>query len=66
MEDYKIKLEKAVEKLQECNDIIDVNKKHISNFLERLCANGLSLRRQLKYLYTLKPIAKGIKKDFSL
>jgi len=66
MEDYKIRLEKAVEKLQECNDIIDTNKKHITDFITQLCADGLSLRRQHKYLYTLKPITKGIKKDFSL
>jgi len=50
MEDYKIRLEKAVEKLQECNDIIDTNKKHITDFITQLCADGLSLRRQHKYL----------------
>jgi integrase len=66
MDNYKKRLENAVKNLQQCTDIIDVNKEHIIGILNQLSAENLSLRRQLKYLYTLKPIAKGINKDFSL
>ena len=56
MENYKERLENAIKNLEKCNEIIDVNKKHIIDFLNRLYADNLSLRRQLKYIYTLKPI----------
>jgi integrase/recombinase XerD len=47
------------------SDIIQENKEHILSFIEQLSAEDISINRQLKYLYTLKTIAKILKKDFS-
>ena len=50
MENYRKRLKNAIENLRLCNDIIDVNKQHIIDFLNQLSAQDLSLVRQLKYL----------------
>jgi hypothetical protein len=66
MIDYQKKIENAKNKLKQHPDILDINKEYIIDFLSQLSAEDLSIGRQLKYLYTLKPIAMGLKKDFSL
>ena len=66
MEDYQKRLKNAIENLRHCNDIIEINKHYLINFLKYISAKNLSLSRQYKYLYTLKPIAIMLNKDFSL
>lgn len=46
------------------SEILAENKKHILSFIEQIGAEGLSKTRQQKYIFTLLPIAKMIKKDF--
>ena len=64
MVDYNKRLENTKLTLQK-SDIIQINKEYILRFIDQLSAEDISKVRQLKYLYTLKPIAKMLKKDFS-
>ena len=41
------------------------NKQHILSFVEIISAEGLSLKRQLKYVYTLGKLDKMLNKNFA-
>lgn len=64
MVDYTKRLKNTKATLQ-TSDIISANKGYILRFIDRLSAEDISKVRQLKYLYTLKPIAIMLNKDFS-
>lgn len=64
MGDQENKLNNAKDLLKK-SDISAENKDHILMFLEQLSAEDISIGRQSKYLYTLKTLAKLLKKDFS-
>jgi len=64
MPDLENKLNNAKTQLRK-SSIIPENQKLIILFLERISAEDISTGRQLKYLYTLKTLAKMLKKNFS-
>jgi len=66
MENYQKRLDNAIENLKQRADIADVNKENIITFLNQRSAEDISIRRQLKYFYTLTSILKEFNKDFSL
>lgn len=63
VENYTKRLNGAKHLLEKSN-LTSENKNNILSFIDQLSAEGISKVRQLKYLYTLKSLAKMIELDF--
>ena len=61
---YTRRLERAKENFLQ-SDVNDENKENIIEFIDSLAANDLSIRRQLKYFYSIKTLEKKIPQTFS-
>ena len=60
----KARYDRAIHALKADKNISDHNRKVILRFVWELQAEGIGLKRILKYLYLLPRISKGIRKDF--
>jgi hypothetical protein len=61
----KARYARALKAVKKDKDLSDYNRKKIIQFVWDLQAEGLTLVRQIKYLYLLPKLAKLLKKDFN-
>ena len=61
---YAGRLEDALANLEKAKDVSERNKKVILRFADHCTAEGLSLARTVKYVYTLKTLAQILAMDF--
>lgn len=61
---YTHRAEMALKKLDNSNELSEKNKAHIRSFIDSCAADGLSMARIAKYVYTLRYWAIWLNKDF--